>query len=159
MRFEITALPLILKKILLPSLDLTIKAWALFKGTKASRTAGLGNHSSRAELGAGKGGRAHSAQETFLGTTHRAASLSRLKCAVYCRVRLGVPPMSPPRAFLRDGCTNHGARCSAITHGARGARRQEGRDHKSQRPWGQQSWLDARSPPVSSTFSHLPRFS
>lgn len=50
-RFEITALPLILKKILLPSLDLTIKAWALFKGTKASRMAGLGNHSSRAAWG------------------------------------------------------------------------------------------------------------
>lgn len=100
-RFKITPLPLILKKTLLPSRDLTIKAWALLKAQTHPERRAWGNHSSRAGLGAGKGGRAHSAQETFLGTTHRAAPLSRLKCAVYSRVRLGIPPMSPARAFLR----------------------------------------------------------
>lgn len=40
-RFEVTALPLIPKKILLPSLYLTIKSRALFKDGKASQIEGV----------------------------------------------------------------------------------------------------------------------
>lgn len=102
-RFKITALPLILKKTLLPSLDLTIKAWALLKAQTHPERRAWGPQL-RGRAGVGKGGRAHRAQETFPGTAHRAAPPSRLKCAVYSRVRLGIPPMSPARAFPRWLC-------------------------------------------------------
>lgn len=102
MRFEITPLPLILKKILLPALNLTARPRALFKDGRACRRAGVGHCNSGSQSsGLGRWACPLRPGKT-LQTAHRAASLPRLKNAVYLEKTLGIPPTPPPQVSLKE---------------------------------------------------------